>query len=326
VSLEAMIWAKRQRLPPGPKIVLLMLADAADPERGECWPSVRWMQEATSLSDRSIQRYFAHLRERGLIEIEDRFGHKGRQTSNLFRLRLHGSPATSGEGDRVSPHETLTGISHRTDEREGAREVRQRVSSQVETKIGTLVGSGDEGFEKLMTAWPSAAIDDRDAAWCTWLKLGAPDRAAAVAGVAAFVSEMKRHGRTMTCAAATYLRQRKWRQLRISSHVGTKCELMTLQPFSRQWCAMLHRLAGSEATLRRARLMLTIGSSCTVTASDAPDEAACDALLRVPLGGEDFAAWRAWFEARGVRLNASMVPPEFWAPSLRPTADVELSS
>ena len=67
--------------------------------------------------------------------------------------------------------------------------------------------------------------------------------------------------------------------------------------------------------------MLTMGTSCTAKASEAPDEAACSALVRVTVGGDDFAAWRAWFEARGVRLNASVVPPEFWAPSLRPLAD-----
>lgn len=327
------MWARRQRLPPGPKVVLLMLADAADPERGECWPSVRWLEEATSLSDRSIQRHVSRLRDLGLIEVEERYGHKGRQTSNLFRLRLHGAAQGLGEGDRlspggdvavtppvtvVSPHETTTGISQRTDEREGAREAEKGVSAPDAREVGGDVGSADVAFVRLMTAWPTAAVDDREAGWAAWGRLGLDDRHSAVAAVAAYLAEERRCGRTLTCSVATYLAQRRWQHLKAPAPAESKPALVALAPYSRPWCAELHRRAASDATLRSARTMVSLGTSTTVRASEAPDERTCSGLVRVPVRGDDFRAWRVWFEARGIRLAATDLPPEFWAPSLRP--------
>lgn len=54
MSIEAINWAKRQRVTPTQKLVLLVLADCADPT-GVAFPSTAYLEEITGLSDKAIR-------------------------------------------------------------------------------------------------------------------------------------------------------------------------------------------------------------------------------------------------------------------------------
>lgn len=87
MSIEAMMWAKRQRAGgPGPKVVLLVLADYAD-ESWTCWPSQARIADETELTERSVRRCTARLVEAGLVRVEKRWA-AANQTLNRYVL-LH---------------------------------------------------------------------------------------------------------------------------------------------------------------------------------------------------------------------------------------------
>lgn len=54
MSIEAINWAKKQRVSPTQKLVLLVLADCADSD-GLAFPSMSYLEEVTGLSDKAIR-------------------------------------------------------------------------------------------------------------------------------------------------------------------------------------------------------------------------------------------------------------------------------
>lgn len=99
MSVEAMTWAFKQPLPPGPKSVLVALANRAN-EDGFCWPGVDDLERRTGWSARSIRRYLQDLKNLGLIDLTDRHSPKtGVQLSNLYRLRMCVSVAMPPRGE-----------------------------------------------------------------------------------------------------------------------------------------------------------------------------------------------------------------------------------
>ena len=91
-----MTWAWRAPLPPGPKIVLLALADIADDD-GVCWPGHRSLAIKCSTTVRTVQRTLAALAAQGRLLIEPRYRHDGSRSSNRYRLPI-GTPH-----DKLSP-------------------------------------------------------------------------------------------------------------------------------------------------------------------------------------------------------------------------------
>jgi DNA-binding transcriptional MocR family regulator len=57
---------------PAAKLVLLALADRADKETGQCWPSLARIAEDTELSVTTVKRRLNKLEERGLIRRDQR--------------------------------------------------------------------------------------------------------------------------------------------------------------------------------------------------------------------------------------------------------------
>ena len=82
-----MTWAWRSPLPPGPKIVLLALADIADVE-GICWPGHRSLAAKCSVTVRTVQRTIAALQSQGQLLIEPRYRQDGSRSSNRYRLPI----------------------------------------------------------------------------------------------------------------------------------------------------------------------------------------------------------------------------------------------
>ena len=82
-----MTWAWQAPLPPGPKIVLLALADIADDE-GICWPGHRSLAAKCSVTVRTVQRTIAALQAQGQLLIEPRYRQDGSRSSNRYRLPI----------------------------------------------------------------------------------------------------------------------------------------------------------------------------------------------------------------------------------------------
>lgn len=106
-----MNWAWDQRLAPGPKLILMALADAADDD-GVCWPSVARVSSKCCVSTRTVQRVIQEFTVKDLLIVTNRFSATGRQKSNGYRLqlskraypdKLSPSPAIAqSEGDNLS--------------------------------------------------------------------------------------------------------------------------------------------------------------------------------------------------------------------------------
>ncbi len=95
MSISARDWALAQTLAPGPKFVLVVLADAAD-DQGVCWPRISTVAEKVGVSSRTVQRAIQYLVQRKLVVVEPRLRNDGSSSSNRYRLRLNA-------GDRLTP-------------------------------------------------------------------------------------------------------------------------------------------------------------------------------------------------------------------------------
>lgn len=82
-----MNWAWELRLSPGPKLIMMALADASDDD-GVCWPSVARLASKCCVSTRTVQRVIQEFTANELLMVTSRFSATGRQKSNGYRLQL----------------------------------------------------------------------------------------------------------------------------------------------------------------------------------------------------------------------------------------------
>ena len=97
MSIEALNWALEHMkstpdMPTATKFVLMILANRTGDETGDCYPSIRYIRERTSLSESGIRAACKDLHQRGLLEITPRLRENNSKTSNLYRLRLEDPP------------------------------------------------------------------------------------------------------------------------------------------------------------------------------------------------------------------------------------------
>jgi hypothetical protein len=93
------VW-KDQSLNPLQKLVKLQLADRADDEGLNCYPSVRTICLTTGLSERSVQRILSTLREKG--HVEQLTNGSGRQSSRYRVLASANSKVAKNEAQKIS--------------------------------------------------------------------------------------------------------------------------------------------------------------------------------------------------------------------------------
>jgi len=97
MSIEALNWAldhmaRTDDMSTSTKVVLMLLANRADPETGACYPSVRYIMARSSLGESTVRAVCRELVRRNLLAIEPRAKPDGRQTSNTYRMRLETPP------------------------------------------------------------------------------------------------------------------------------------------------------------------------------------------------------------------------------------------
>ena len=84
MSFKHMAWAMEVRVgDPLAKLLLVALADRADKERGQCWPSLSRLCEDTEMSKASVTRRLSYLEQRGFVHRTQRD-----QSSTLYTLPL----------------------------------------------------------------------------------------------------------------------------------------------------------------------------------------------------------------------------------------------
>jgi hypothetical protein len=73
IKLISVVWSLEIR--PTDKLVLLALADNANDEGGRCYPSMRTLQQKTSLSNRAVRYSIKRLEKNGHLMTQNRNGH-----------------------------------------------------------------------------------------------------------------------------------------------------------------------------------------------------------------------------------------------------------
>ncbi len=85
ISLMTDVW--RLPLQATRKMVLLALADNANDEGTDCWPSVGKLVEKCSMSERAVQGHLSALEEDGYIKRHERLGRSNKFTIHVDRIR-----------------------------------------------------------------------------------------------------------------------------------------------------------------------------------------------------------------------------------------------
>lgn len=88
MSFEAINWAYAQDLPPGPKFILVTLADISD-KNGRCYPGQSYLAKKTGYKERTVRAHQRYLEERHFITRSHRFLKSGQRTSDWCQLSLH---------------------------------------------------------------------------------------------------------------------------------------------------------------------------------------------------------------------------------------------
>jgi len=100
MSFQAMAWAVEQNLPMKEKMVLLILANYASNEKGDCHPSVGLLAKDCGASKDSIIRAIKSLEDQDFLSVNRRMS-DGVNLPNTYTLNMRGVVADSDHGSRT---------------------------------------------------------------------------------------------------------------------------------------------------------------------------------------------------------------------------------
>lgn len=202
MSIKATNWAFDQQLKPGPKILLLAIADAADDDF-LCFPSVEHLTRKATMSRATVFRTLEFLEEHGYLVRSQRYADNGRRRSTLYRVNVgsqietEGSQPETGEGLTGETGEGLSGetpitLNHQKESSEGYRPVDELFEdwwSGVWKKDGKAAAR--KAFLKVIQSVPFATLSTaRDAQCALYREEGTIKR--------------------FMCHASTWLNQERW--------------------------------------------------------------------------------------------------------------------
>lgn len=135
-----MAWAMQTQIgDPLAKLLLLALADRADKETGQCWPSLARLSADTEISPATIARKLNYLEDSGFIKRDRRD-----KTSTVYTLSQRETPTLS---------QTETGVSH--SETGGYLTVRHEpISNNLSSNLDNIL---EENFGSFWTKYPKKA-------------------------------------------------------------------------------------------------------------------------------------------------------------------------
>lgn len=103
MSVRAVTWALDADIGAATtKLVLVILADCANDETGQCWPSMAYIGRRCQVSIKSVQRCLRRLERKGLIETDQRVGR-----ASVFTLLIGGPVKLTGVTQDISPSVTM---------------------------------------------------------------------------------------------------------------------------------------------------------------------------------------------------------------------------
>ena len=73
-------------LPTSEKIVLILLADNANDESGECWPSQGYLAKRSGMTRQNVNLVINNLKKKGHVTVEHRYRDDGGQRSNVYTV------------------------------------------------------------------------------------------------------------------------------------------------------------------------------------------------------------------------------------------------
>lgn len=156
-------WVWEQAMPPSEKLVLLRLADHANPDGGDVYPSVASVAEYTGISERQVQRYLKGFVERGILVIT---GHAkgGRNNPREYQFTFKFRPKKGDTDDTVSGRERVTRMTP-IDDRKGVAHdtVSERVTSEKgDTHDAERVTPMTRKGDTAMSPEPSRTVNEPD--------------------------------------------------------------------------------------------------------------------------------------------------------------------
>ena len=215
MSFQAMAWAVKQKMQTNQKFLLIMLANYASNDEGDCYPSVDTLAKDTGLSRTSVQKCLKILAEKGFLEIKTRW-ENGRQLSNLYRLKQ-----VWGEGLPETPRCQPDGRRGLTDTPPGASHVgpnlleepiNQPITPKSPSKPPFDEKAAEEEFEKFWELYPKRPSNPKQPAKKSFIKAlkdGTP-KEDIFEGLAAYAETRRGKNSEYTAMAATWLNQRRW--------------------------------------------------------------------------------------------------------------------
>jgi hypothetical protein len=355
MSHLATAWALKQRgLDPYEFRVLFWLCDHFNPGRGGAFPEQKLLAANCEVSRSGLNKVLDRLEAKGFIRRETRVNESnGRQISTRYHLayergftpvegaeRPRGAFVETNDGEdeteaRVHAVDTepestlersrvhLRGHGYNAEpviepvrfERESARETGISQNDGAER----LEASGEADIAAFRAAWPTSGVDAPEPVERAWGELGFDDRRAALAGVPAFLAELKKHGRKHVPAGASYLARRSWIGL-ATAQAGTPPAggRVECRAWSREWWALFW----ARIAVGRDVAFLVREAQRGSAFWAAPDELAAgrpEALRACPDDGAAWPLWRAWLRARRVAVHD--LPPAVTAKEGDPPRD-----
>jgi DNA-binding transcriptional MocR family regulator len=169
MSFQAMSWAIGLKLPTREKFVLLMLANYASNEHGECYPSLSRLAEDTGMVNNTVIAAIQRLEEMGVLAVQRRQS-GGVNLPNVYRLNLAWRGSAPDEplvhlvrgGSAPDAHEPITEPITKKKEESGRERVtflESNYTLQVPAPI----------LEAWKTAYPAVNVEDEIHRASSWL-------------------------------------------------------------------------------------------------------------------------------------------------------------
>jgi hypothetical protein len=220
VSIEALNWAldhmaRTDDMSTSTKVVLMLLANRADPETGACYPSVRYIMARSSLGDSTVRAACKELVRRNLLAIELRTKPDGTKTSNTYRMRLETPPppAIGGypptiEGSHPQPLRVEPPMVEGHDTKDLDERMRQ-----------TLFADANGAWSEFWKAYPRKTA--KQTALKAWRKVKATEIPAVMAALEQHKTS-EQWIRGVIPHPATWIHQRRWEDetVRIGADLG----------------------------------------------------------------------------------------------------------
>jgi hypothetical protein len=251
----------------------------------------------------------------------------GRHAQDACADDDEGADSGVAKGDTMSPLEpgrvtpaTSKGDTHVTQplrgtlkpEREGAHERGQDPSPAsdapdaghaTDAEDAANPPEGSATLAQFRKLWPTTLADDNARVESAWSALPFEERRPAIDGIRPFLAGLKGLGRRNLPSGATYLGQRKWRDVPAMAAEKQAQEFVDVAAWSRPWWAVLfHRLKIGQPCGYMLQQAID-GKSPQRSARELSEAlAAYPDLPAFLCDGPEMTAWRPWFEAMRLRI------------------------